>query len=317
MKARWYEAADTAQWEHFVAGCHQATFLHLRRYLDYHGTRFREGSIVLADEGGRWLGVLPAAASPQRAATLVSHPGLTYGGFLHHGGLAGGAMLDALRAALDLLPEAGFDALEYKAVPWIYHERPAQDDLYALFRCGAQRYRCDLSAALPLDRPAALNDNRRRALRRAEASGLTVEEAPGRLADFWPLLADNLAARHDARPVHSLDEIRLLADRFPANIRLWVARRGDGLLAGVLLYQVAVVSHAQYIASNAEGNGVGALDAIFAAAMTQARAAGCRWFDFGISNEDQGRVLNDGLYRFKHGFGAGGVVHEFFRLAAP
>jgi hypothetical protein len=34
----------------------------------------------------------------------------------------------------------------------------------------------------------------------------------------------------------------------------------------------------------------------------------------GISTEQQGTVLNDGLYRFKSEFGGGGVVHEFFEI---
>jgi lipid II:glycine glycyltransferase (peptidoglycan interpeptide bridge formation enzyme) len=41
---------------------------------------------------------------------------------------------------------------------------------------------------------------------------------------------------------------------------------------------------------------------------------GARYFDFGISNEQEGRILNEGLYRFKVSFGAGGVVHEFYEV---
>jgi hypothetical protein len=317
MKARWYRQGDTPHWETFVAGCLQSTFLHQRKYIDYHGERFREGSMVITDAADRWLGVLPAAASPTDATTLVSHPGLSYGGLLHAGKLAGGATLEAFEAVLDLMPEAGYAALEYKAVPWIYHDRPAQDDLYAMFRLGAQRYRCDLSAALPLDRAAAFNDNRRRAQRRAAEAGLTVAMARDRLADYWRLLTQTLASRHQAQPTHTLDEIALLADRFPDNIRLWIAESAGTPVAGVLLYLSPCVAHAQYIASSEAGNQVGALDAVFAAAIEAARTGGCRWFDFGISNEQQGRILNDGLFRFKSGFGAGGVAHEFFRLAVP
>ena len=38
------------------------------------------------------------------------------------------------------------------------------------------------------------------------------------------------------------------------------------------------------------------------------------WFDFGISNEDHGRVLNEGLVMQKEGFGARSVVHDHYEL---
>jgi hypothetical protein len=39
-----------------------------------------------------------------------------------------------------------------------------------------------------------------------------------------------------------------------------------------------------------------------------------RYFDFGVSNEKQGWMLNEGLYRFKASFGAGGVAQEFYEV---
>jgi lipid II:glycine glycyltransferase (peptidoglycan interpeptide bridge formation enzyme) len=72
--------------------------------------------------------------------------------------------------------------------------------------------------------------------------------------------------------------------------------------------------HAQYTAASTIGNKTCALDMVFEHCMVNASTQGARWFDFGISNEDGGQVLNDGLYRFKAEFGGGGVVHEFFEL---
>ena len=41
---------------------------------------------------------------------------------------------------------------------------------------------------------------------------------------------------------------------------------------------------------------------------------GLQDFDFGISTEAEGMILNEGLYRFKSEFGGGGVVHEFYEM---
>ena len=38
------------------------------------------------------------------------------------------------------------------------------------------------------------------------------------------------------------------------------------------------------------------------------------WFDFGISCEQEGRYLNEGLAAQKEGFGARAMVHDFYRI---
>jgi len=56
------------------------------------------------------------------------------------------------------------------------------------------------------------------------------------------------------------------------------------------------------------------LDAIFDAALQEAVVAGARYFNFGVCTEEDGRVLNEGLYRFKSEFGGGGVAYEFYEM---
>ena len=145
MQVRAYEAADAERWDTLCAEAHGATFLHTRRFLSYHGERFTDRSLIFED-GARWLGVLPAAQSLSQPDHVVSHPGITYGGLLHGGALRGEAMLNALQAASQHYADAGYAGWLYKPVPHIYHHAPAQDDLYALFRLGAKRVRCDLSS---------------------------------------------------------------------------------------------------------------------------------------------------------------------------
>jgi hypothetical protein len=39
-----------------------------------------------------------------------------------------------------------------------------------------------------------------------------------------------------------------------------------------------------------------------------------RFFDFGISNEEQGEKLNEGLVFWKESFGASTIVHDFYEV---
>ena len=314
VEARAFTEADAEAWDALVIAGAASTLLQTRRFLSYHGDRFQDASVCVTDGEGRLVGVLPAAVDLAAEDRVVSHPGSTYGGLVHDGALRGEGMLEALTAVAAHLAGRGFAVLEYKPLPWIYQARPEQDDLYALFRLGAQRSRVDLSCAVDLDSEAKPSSRRRRGRKKAEKAGVVVRSGPDQAGQVWDVLEQTLAARHDARPVHSLDEIRLLAERFPHEIEFLVGELEGAPVAGVVLFHGGRVSHAQYISSSPEGNQVGALDAVFGHAIEAAREAGRRFFDFGTSNRERGLVLNASLYEYKAQYGGGGVAYEAYEL---
>ena len=312
LTVRQFEERDSVEWDRFCGESLQGTFLHTRRFLSYHGERFDDRSLIV-EQDGRWAGIFPAARTGQ-ASMIISHPGITYGGVLHRGVLFGSRMIAALEAIVLYYAEMGFQRLLYKAVPVFYHRVAAQDDLYALFRLGAMRTRCDLSSTIDLMNQRIMTERRRRGERRAVKAGVVVVEGREWLRAFWGVLESNLERRYQTRPVHSIDEIEILADRFPAEIRCLCALREDRLIAGTLLFLTTTTVHAQYIAATEEGLQLSALDALFVQAISATRQDVHRWFDFGTSNEQGGQVLNDGLYTFKTEFGGGGAVYETYEL---
>lgn len=315
MKILPYQEESATLWDELVAASHAATLLHTRKFLSYHGSRFADRSLLILDEKERLVGVFPAALNPARADMVVSHPGATYGGLVHAGKLRGEQAVVALEHICRHYRDSGITRLRYKAVPHIYHAAPAQDDLYALFRLNATRYRCDLSCAIDLARRLPVSERRKRALKGAHKQGVEIFSGAEYAAPIWSVLADNLARKHGAKPVHTLDEILLLQGRFPEQIEFIAAKLGDEVVAGVVLFHSSSVVHAQYISSSSKGYDLQALDALFDWIIVRAQQEGrARFFDFGISNEDEGRTLNGGLYDFKSEFGGGGVLHEFFEL---
>lgn len=307
-----FDPSQERLWDDWCAGAVNATLLHTRQFLSYHGDRFRDLSVFIY-EGEKLVGILPAAVSPADATLVVSHPGATYGGVVHDGRLTGERMLAALEAISAFYRSLGFVRLLYKALPHLYHTVPAQDDLYALFRLDARRVRCDLSSTIDLQNRRPLSERRRRSLKKAVKS-VEISGDMALLPQLWSVLQGNLERKHGARPVHSLEEITLLSQRFAQEIQIRCAVLDGAVVAGVLLFLSANVWHAQYIASSEAGYAVSALDAVFDAVIGEAGTQGARYFDFGISNEDGGRVLNEGLYGFKSEFGGGGMVHEFYEL---
>jgi hypothetical protein len=129
------------------------------------------------------------------------------------------------------------------------------------------------------------------------------------------LQTERLRARFHRDPVHTASELRLLAGRFPANIKLFTATRHGRLLAGIVIYESRNVAHTQYIAASDEGRDLCANDALVEY-LLEVEYAGKRYFDFGTANEQNGRVLNEGLFANKESFGARAIAYEFFELTA-
>lgn len=308
-----YSEENAQEWDVFCEQADQSTFLHTRRFLSYHGDRFIDRSLFIED-GGRLLGLFPAAEHPQQCDHIVSHPGITYGGVLHAGLLRGARMIDAMVAIGRHFSDLKYKQLVYKAVPTFYQRRPAQEDLYALFRLGALRSRCDLSSTIDLYNRGVLSERRRRSLKKALKAGVTIISGAECLPALWEVLSENLARKHGVAPVHSLIEISSLMERFPENIGCYCCVLDGEVLAGVIVFSTPMADHAQYIASSEKGYEVSALDAVFDHCIAHSHQVGKRWFDFGISTEASGTHLNEGLYGFKSEFGSGGFVHEFYEI---
>ena len=306
---------DAEVWDDVVTRSSTGTMMHTRRFISYHGDRFRDCSMMVQDRRGKVVGVFPAAEDPTDSSIVISHPGLTYGGLVHDGSLRGSLMVEALAEIASCYRSLGYRGLRYKVVPAIYRSELADDDLYALFRIGARRYRCDLSAAIDLSRRGRVSHSRPQRRRRAEAAGVMAEETWSDVADFWRILELNLSGRHGAAPVHSLDEIRMLHDRFPDEVLLMVGKIGPEMVGGILLFMAGPVMKAQYTATTEEGRATFAIDPITERAIDLARRKGCRFFDFGTATLDEGRYLNQDLYQFKVSFGAGGLAYDHYELA--
>ncbi len=306
-----YNDSMSGLWDDAVRASRNGTFLHLRGYMDYHRDRFVDSSLVARDDE-RIVALLPACRDGD---TLYSHRGLTYGGWLvpsRHFDVT--TMLEVWNKATDLLRGIGIANIVYKAVPHIYHNYPCEEDLYVLFRAGAQLVESNISATIDLDEPLSFDRGNKRNVNLAIKNGVVVGEST-RWADYWQVLDSLLMEKYDRHPVHTLEEIDLLRSRFPENIRLFTATQGDEILAGVVMYFCGnEVAHSQYIASTERGRELKALTLLFDHLIKGAAQAGFRYFDFGISTEDGGRYLNEGLVRQKCRLGGRGIVYNTYKL---
>lgn len=296
-------------WDDFVSQAKNTTFMFYRDYMEYHGDRFEDFSLLIRDEKGNLVALLPAHRDGD---TLASHRGLSYSGFLTGFAMNIEKYLQMFEETILFFKDAGFQKFFYKTIPDIYHQVPAEEDLYALFLADARLVRCDLFSTIRRHERIRYQKMRVRGIKKARQAGLEV-----RLSDdyqgFWLLLCEVLQSRHGVTPVHSLEEMEGLHRRFPQNIKLYCCYENGEMLGGSVIYESKQVAHCQYQAAGARGKVLGALDLIYQYLLEEVYWEK-PYFDFGNSNEEQGRKLNTGLCRQKEGFGARAVAHQYYEL---
>lgn len=308
LAVRRYEPEDERAWDDLVSRSRSGHFLFRRGYMDYHADRFADHSLLVYDEG-TLVAALPANVE---GAAWISHGGLTFGGVLADNRMSTRRMLAVFDALLAYLRELDGEVLFYKPVPHIYHRTPAEEDLFALYRAGARLIRRDAASVICLDARVPYSKGRKADLKVAQRSGVTV----GRSRDFGAFMhlqREVLQRRYDARPVHTTEELELLADRFPDEITLHVATVEGRLVAGVVMYETPVVARTQYIAVSEEGRATHALDKIVDELLGSYRGRK-RWWDFGTSTLNAEGGLNEALIRNKESYGARTVVYDHYVL---
>lgn len=317
-------------WNEFVRLSKNGTFLMDRGFMDYHADRFMDCSVLVVDdtsissesgESGLKVGnvkaLLPANWCEEERC-VYSHQGLTYGGLLVREDATQMDVLAMMQQVL-LYYENYMRAQKfvYKPIPYIYTPLPAEEDLYALYRAGAQLSHRLVSTVINPRHPLRMRTLRIRQSRKAIDHGFYIDRMTendwGTLHEYWLLLEDVLRTHHNTRPVHTMEEMQLLMERFPKNIRLFIVNKDGRVVAGTIVFESRQVAHFQYIAVGDEGREYGALDLLFRYLVNE-RYCQMEYIDFGTSNEMGGLVLNAGLIFQKEGFGGRAVCYDTYEV---
>src|SRR5690606_11014090 len=159
----------------------------------------------------------------------------------------------------------------------------------------------------------SLASNRKEGVKRGEKNNLIVKEV-NTFDEFWnQILIPNLQEKHQANPVHSLEEITYLHKKFPKNIRQFNVYYDTKIVAGTTIFETKHVAHSQYISGNAAKNNLGSLDFLhFYLLNTVFKEE--NYFDFGTSNEYQGERINQGLSFWTETCGAHTVTQDFYTI---
>ncbi|MBU2927356.1 GNAT family N-acetyltransferase [Winogradskyella psychrotolerans] len=276
-----------------------ATFLFQRGFMDYHSDRFEDFSVMIYKDDQLYA-VLPANRVGDQ---VISHQGLTYGSFVLQDKSKFFYAFEAFKAMLSYYENEGLKTLEIKVIPTFYNKMPSDELDYFLYKANAQIVKKDVLMVIDYAHKLRFQKNRREGINKALRSGLELK-VDTNFKGFWTeVLIPNLKKKHGIKPVHSLEEIELLAARFPTNIKQVNIYKDGKVVAGTTVFLTETTVHPQYVSGNTDKNTFGSLDLAYDFIINK-MCDDKRWFDFNISSEDNGNKINEGLIFWKESCGA-------------
>lgn len=305
-----YKPSDKRTWNDFLTKAKNATFLFHRDFMEYHANRFEDHSLLIYKDG-KLIALLPANKLDN---ALHSHQGLSYGGFVFRNSLRFKTVYELIKNVLVYLENTGITELYYKVLPTIYASSFNEEMSYLSFLLQATLMKAEVSVTVDLKALPTLSKDRKAGIKRGINNQLEVRKTSD-FEPFWEgLLIPKLDTKHQVKPVHTVSEISLLASKFPDHIKQFNVYHEGQLVAGTTIFETKHVAHSQYIASNYNKNTLGSLDFLHHYLMEYYRAKGLSYFDFGISNENQGKQINEGLLYWKEGFGGRSTVNTCYKI---
>jgi hypothetical protein len=304
-----YTKENRLAWDTFISGAKNATFLFVRDFMEYHSDRFTDYSLLVYKDDMLYA-LLPANIVGDK---LYSHKGLTYGSLV----LSKSAKLlytfEAFKALLAFLNANAISTLELRNIPTFYNTMPSDELSYFLFKANATLIKRDALMVIDTPNKIKFQKNRREGINKAKRNGLTIA-VDDNFEGFWTeILIPNLQKKHGIAPVHSLEEIQLLAAKFPDHIKQVNVYKDNVIVAGTTLFLTKTTIHPQYVSGNSDKNAYGSLDLAYDYIINHFDSSK-RYFDFNISSEQNGEALNSGLIFWKESCGARTYVADNYLI---
>lgn len=309
INIRVYKESDFDVWNNFVSKAKNSTFLFDRNFMEYHKDRFQDFSLMVYDDS-ELIAILPANIKDD---AVYSHQGLTYGGILITRQLRTTVFFEVFSEILKFLNNNGITSFYWKEIPYFYNSFPSDEWKYLTFITEAELYRRDLCSVIDLQKDYCISKSVIRNAKWCDKSDFHYKKC-NQWECFWnEILTPELSLNHGVLPVHNLEEILYLKSKFDNNIHLYGVFSGNEMVGGTVLFINGNDVHSQYISVKSEYKNKKALDFLHYKLITK-EFRDYDYFDFGISNEQNGRKVNKGLLFWKEGFGARGVAQDFYKV---
>jgi FemAB-related protein (PEP-CTERM system-associated) len=279
---------DRPAWDAFVSSSAAATGYHAWAWREVFRRAFGHESVYLVARcGDRIAGVLPLVEIRSRlfGRSLTSLPFVNYGGVAADSDEVARALVAAAR---DEARRRGAAHVELRHTARRFADLPCRQH--------------KVSMRLPLGPGMweVLDRKVRNQIRKAEKSGLSVEDGGAELLDdFYRVFARNM--RDLGTPVYARRFFAEVLRAFPDRARVVVVRLGRRPVAAGITYRTGRMVEVPWASSIRDFNSLCPNHLLYWSAIEWATGTGCDTLDFGRSTPDEG------TYHFKAQWGAAPV----------
>lgn len=322
LKIMEYDSRHKEKWDRFVMEkSMNGTFLQTKNFLDYHGERFRDASLIIYKGNDTIVAVVPACEMNEQGRKIFhAHCGSTFGGIVIAESFYNIEHMDALMTVLEnYLREKKYDEVCIKCTSDIFSKQNSNLLYYFLFQRGYSSYD-ELSCYVDFahyneDIISNFSSSRRRDYKYSLKNDLLYRKIDDKeeIESFYKILCDNLQ-KFGAKPVHSLDELLDFKEaRLKDTVEFYGVFQGEQMIAGSMVFLFgSQVFHTQYLAADQSCLKLFPMNFLDANLIMTARERGFRYFSFGTSTEEHGKILNKKLAEFKEGFGTQYGINKTF-----
>ncbi len=313
-----FSEQESNSWNNFLSTAENSLLFHHRDFLSYHPVeRFTDHSLFFYNDK-EIISVFPSIERKNNEKKILhSHLGASYGSFATTHLLTIRESFDIVTSLISYARDNDFSEIIITVPPIVYLKTPSNYLDFSLIKNGFTYLKRELTSVVPLEFKGekllqSYRAETRTATRKALRSKIEVRETYD-YEQYYDLLSKNLSSRHNVRPTHTLEELKLLHSRFPTKIRLFGAFLGEIMVGGVCNFSVNdSVVLAFYISHNMEYQEYRPVNILFYEIMQQYKSEGFSYLDFGTFTLNM--EPNWGLGRFKENFGARGVFRDTFVL---
>ena len=298
------------------------TFLQTKKFLNYHKNgKFKDVSLLVYMKNNILFGVIPACECYENGKKVFfSHGGSTFGGIVINKKYYNiKNVMILIKKLEEYLSKEEYDKVIYKNTSGIFNNEKINLVNYMLYNQGYDRYD-ELSFVIDYktynkDILSNFDNQRKRGTKKALKNNLRFKrlQYDEEIETFYLLLENNLK-KFNTKPVHSLKELLdFKNERLPEIVEFYGVFENNEMIAGSMVFNFQnKVFHTQYLAANQERLELMAMNYLYYKLIEEARNREFEYLSWGISTEDNGKVLNEGLASFKEGFGSSYFINTTY-----
>ena len=294
-----------------------------RRFLNYHPKeRFKDNSYIVFDGKDNIVALVPACkVLEDNTKLLYSHKGSTFGGIITDlKSYKVERIISIIESLEKQISNDGFDKIVYKQTPDVYSKCGNELFEYAFYYFG---YTENKELGMMIDYAkygentlANLSKGKKYNVNQCKKNKCKLIEinSDKQVEEIYHILCINLK-KYNATPIHTLSELLYLKNECLKNECAFLGITIDEkIIAGAMMFYFNKVNiaHTQYLCTLPEYNKLSPMSFLYYSIIEKMKNRGFSKLTWGISTEEQGRILNLGLAKSKESFGGGYTINRSF-----